>query len=72
VALRQWGEEFCFEPEEPHVRLVDRKRGKPVRNLELHAQDGRVLKPEDTVVVGFPEGTRPAMRAARKTRSPVV
>ena len=72
VALRQWGEEFCFEPKEPHVRLVDRKRGKPVRKLELHSQDGRVLKPEDTVVVGFSEGTRPAMRAARKNRPPVV
>ena len=50
VALRQWGEAFFFAAGEPHVHLVDRKSGLPVRRLELHAQDGRVLGPEDTVV----------------------
>lgn len=50
VALRQWGEAFFFEPGEAHVILVDRKRGQPVRKLELRAQDGRMLQPEDTVV----------------------
>lgn len=50
VALRQWGESFFFAPDEPHVVLVDRKGGQPVRKLELRAQDGRVLTPEDTVV----------------------
>jgi DNA-binding HxlR family transcriptional regulator len=29
VALRQWGEEYFFEPNEPHVRLVDKKTGLP-------------------------------------------
>ncbi|OMG74811.1 winged helix-turn-helix transcriptional regulator [Burkholderia ubonensis] len=51
VALRQWGEDFFFEPDEAHVLLVDRKNGLPVRRLELRAQDGRVLGPEDTVVL---------------------
>jgi DNA-binding HxlR family transcriptional regulator len=50
VALRQWGEDFCFDPGEAHVRLVDRKTGLRVRRLELHAQDGRLLGPEDAVV----------------------
>lgn len=50
VALRQWGEDFFFEPDEAHVLLVDRKSGLPVRKLELRSQDGRVLGPEDTVV----------------------
>jgi DNA-binding HxlR family transcriptional regulator len=50
VALRQWGEAFFFEPDEAHVVLVDRRNGQPVRKLELRAQDGRTLKPEDTVV----------------------
>ena len=50
VALRQWGEDFFFEPEEAHVLLVDKKAGLPVRRLELRAQDGRVLGPEDTIV----------------------
>ncbi|MYN17222.1 transcriptional regulator [Rugamonas sp. FT107W] len=50
VALRQWGEDYFFDSGEAHVRLVDRKRGQPVRRIEVRAQDGRVLSPEDAVV----------------------
>jgi len=53
VALRQWGEDYFFEPDETHVLLVDRKRGLPVRRLELRAQDGRLLGPADTAVKGL-------------------
>ncbi|AYZ64181.1 transcriptional regulator [Burkholderia multivorans] len=59
VALRQWGEDFFFEPDEAHVLLVDRKNGLPVRRLELRAQDGRVLGPEDTVVLLPPAADAP-------------
>ncbi|NLS01135.1 helix-turn-helix transcriptional regulator [Rhizobium sp. P38BS-XIX] len=51
VALRQWGEDFFFAPNEPHVTLVDRVTSLPVRRLELRAQDGRMLMAEDTLVV---------------------
>ncbi|MTJ83760.1 MAG: helix-turn-helix transcriptional regulator [Telmatospirillum sp.] len=51
VALRQWGEEFFFDPAETHVRLIDRAGRRPVRKLELHADDGRLLTPEETIVV---------------------
>jgi hypothetical protein len=37
-----------------------------VRRLELRAQDGRVLQPEDTVVIGFPDESRTASRSVRK------
>jgi DNA-binding HxlR family transcriptional regulator len=50
VALRQWGEDYFFAPGEAHVRLVDRERGQPVRPLEVHARDGRLLAPDDTMV----------------------
>jgi DNA-binding HxlR family transcriptional regulator len=53
VALRQWGEDYFFEPDETHVLLVDRKRGLPVRRLELRAQDGRLLGPADTAIKGL-------------------
>jgi DNA-binding HxlR family transcriptional regulator len=43
VALRQWSEEFDAHPEEIATVLVDRDKGRPVRKLELHAQDGRLL-----------------------------
>lgn len=54
VALRQWGEAFFFQPDETHVLLVDSKNALPVQKLELRAQAGRVLGPEDTVVLRPP------------------
>jgi DNA-binding HxlR family transcriptional regulator len=73
VALRQWGEAFFFSPDEAHVLLVDKKSGLPVRRLELRAQDGRVLGPEDTAVrpapgLGSAQAARRARRAAPGTR----
>lgn len=47
VALRQWSEEFDDHPEEITTVLVDKEKGKPVRKLELHAQDGRLLSAGD-------------------------
>ncbi|WP_028620899.1 winged helix-turn-helix transcriptional regulator [Pseudomonas sp. Ant30-3] len=49
IGLRQWGEAFFFEEGEAHSRVVDRAQGQPVRPLELRAEDGRLLGPEDCV-----------------------
>ena len=47
VALRQWGIK-CFPDGEPwDTDLVERATGLPIRKLELQAQDGRPLTPED-------------------------
>jgi DNA-binding HxlR family transcriptional regulator len=64
VALRQWSEEFDERPEEIATMLVDREKGKPVRRLELHSQDGRLLSAADTTLK-----PRPAARRARRTVS---
>ncbi|WP_395854435.1 winged helix-turn-helix transcriptional regulator [Cystobacter fuscus] len=50
VALRQWGDTYCFEPGASPSELVDREHGRPVRTLELRAEDGRLLGPDDTEV----------------------
>ncbi|MGV7215938.1 winged helix-turn-helix transcriptional regulator [Bradyrhizobium sp. UFLA05-112] len=50
VALRQWSEEFDDRPEEIATILVDRDKGRPVRRLELRAEDGRVLSAADTTL----------------------
>ena len=50
VALRQWGEEFSFKPNEDFSKLLDRKNGKPLRKLEIRAEDGRVIGQTDTMV----------------------
>lgn len=64
VALRQWGEEFFFEPHEAHVVLVDRKMKLPVRKLEPRSDDGRALNPEDVLVL-------PPAQIAGRTRRKV-
>ncbi len=50
VALRQWSEEFDERPEEIATILVDKENGRPVRKLELYAEDGRLLTPADTAL----------------------
>jgi DNA-binding HxlR family transcriptional regulator len=50
VALRQWSEAFDDRPEEIATILVDREKGRPVRKLELRAEDGRLLSPADTTL----------------------
>ncbi|HZR73381.1 helix-turn-helix domain-containing protein [Bradyrhizobium sp.] len=58
VALRQWSEAFDGHPEEIATLLVDREKGLPVRKLELHAQDGRLLEIGDTTLKPRPLTTR--------------
>ena len=48
VALRQWSEEFSDGAEGFATLLVDRATGRPVRKLELRAEDGRLLGNGDT------------------------
>jgi DNA-binding HxlR family transcriptional regulator len=50
IALRQWSEEFSDRPDGFATLLVDRNKGRPVRRLELRAQDGRLLGDGDTEV----------------------
>lgn len=53
VALRQWSEEFSGDKGFPTL-LVDRDKGRPVRKLELRAEDGRLLGAGDTEVKANP------------------
>jgi DNA-binding HxlR family transcriptional regulator len=62
VALRQWSEEFDERPEEIATILVDRDSGRPVRKLELHARDGRLLSFADTTL----RAVSPSLRAKRR------
>src|SRR5438270_1242614 len=47
VALRQWSEEFSCENGGFKTLLVDRNKGRPVRKLEIRAEDGRLLADGD-------------------------
>ena len=54
VALRQFGERHLFAPAEDHSLLVDRANRQPVR-LDIRAEDGRSIGPDETVIVKVPE-----------------
>ena len=58
VALRQWCEEFDDRPEEIATILVDREKGRPVKKLEMHAEDGRLLTLADTTLKPRPAPRR--------------
>jgi DNA-binding HxlR family transcriptional regulator len=58
VALRQWSEEFDDHPEEIETIMVDRAKGRPVKKLELHAEDGRLLSLADITLKPRPAPRR--------------
>jgi len=69
VALRQWSEEFDETPAEIATILVDRKTGRPVRKLELHARDGRLLDAGDTALRPRPPSSLRAKRSNPESRA---
>lgn len=50
VALRQWGEQHLFAPDEPHSRLLERATGKPVAQMQPRRANGRALALDATIV----------------------
>ncbi|RDK08387.1 winged helix-turn-helix transcriptional regulator [Cupriavidus lacunae] len=47
IALRQWGTQSCFSPDEARESLIETKTGLPVARLEVRSQDGRPLTAAD-------------------------
>jgi DNA-binding HxlR family transcriptional regulator len=58
VALRQWSEAYDDHPEDIATIMVDRENGRPVRKLELRAEDGRLLEVGDTALKPRPAAKR--------------
>jgi DNA-binding HxlR family transcriptional regulator len=50
VALRQWGEETCFDRGESHKSLLEAKTGRPVARLQVRSQDGHLLRAADLLL----------------------
>ena len=50
VAMRQWGEQHLFTPDERHSQLIDKQTGKPVTYMTAVTEDGSVLTAEMTKV----------------------
>ncbi|MEC5159976.1 MULTISPECIES: winged helix-turn-helix transcriptional regulator [unclassified Janthinobacterium] len=54
VALRQWGEEYLYEPGEPTTILRDRLNKKPLAKLQVLSEDGRPLGVSDMTLLPAP------------------
>ncbi|MCS6097075.1 winged helix-turn-helix transcriptional regulator [Shewanella baltica] len=50
IALRQWGEDHLYQPDEQHSVLIDTQTGEPVTRLELRSKEHQVLEWRDTAV----------------------
>ncbi|MDN2484318.1 helix-turn-helix transcriptional regulator [Kosakonia sacchari] len=50
VALRQWGEQHLFAPNEPHSALIDCQSGEAIPPMQPQAADGRILSAANTQV----------------------
>lgn len=50
VAMRQWGEQHLFTPDERHSQLIDKQTGRPVSYMTPVTQDGIALSAEMTQV----------------------
>ncbi|MGI2142093.1 winged helix-turn-helix transcriptional regulator [Shewanella baltica] len=44
IALRQWGEDHLYQPDEQHSVLIDTQTGEPVTRLELRSKEHQVLE----------------------------
>lgn len=49
VALAQWGGDYLFDSHEKCSVLVDDEHHQPLRKLQLQAQDGRTLTPDEVI-----------------------
>lgn len=68
VALRQWGEQQLFGPGEAHSQLVETRTGKPLRQMQPVAANGRVIAPEAASVIklaGAELAAQPRRRSPR-------
>ena len=58
VALRQWGEDHLYKPEEDRSVLVEIATSAPVGRLVVRSEDGRPLRPTETRVQGRDHGVK--------------
>ncbi|MEZ0112040.1 DNA-binding HxlR family transcriptional regulator [Catenulispora sp. EB89] len=61
IALRQWGEQYAFDPGEEYRPLIDQTTGEPLRHVAFTREDGSAVRPSETTLGEL----RPIAAAAR-------
>jgi DNA-binding HxlR family transcriptional regulator len=54
IAMTQWGDTYMPHPDGKRLLFVDRKEGKPIQAVGIHAADGRRLKPKEIKATAGP------------------
>ena len=47
LSMTHWGDTWMPHPDGKRLTFVDRRDGKPIRQMAVYADDGRKLKPKD-------------------------
>jgi len=47
ISMTHWGDTYMPHPDGKRLTFVDRKEGKPIRNMAVYASDGQKLKARD-------------------------
>ncbi len=47
IAMTQWGDTYMPHPDGKRLTFVDRRDGRPIKPIGIHAADGRRLKPKE-------------------------
>lgn len=50
IALRQWGEQYAFDPGEDYRPLIDQTTGEPLPHLTYARPDGSPVRPSETAL----------------------
>jgi len=67
VAMTHWGDAYMPHPDGKRLTFVDRRDGKPIKNVGIYAADGRRLKPRDIMAEAGP-----GLQKERSTTAPPV
>ena len=54
IALTQWGDKWVYGKGNEPVIFLDRKLGKPISPIRVHAEDGRELRPREMMPTAGP------------------
>lgn len=57
IFLNQWAERWMGKPTGPRIEVIERKTGRPIRLVEVLAENGQVLGAYDTFMRSGPSGS---------------
>jgi len=60
ITITQWGDKWVYGKNKEPIIFLDRKIGKPISPIRVHAEDGRELKPREIMPTAGPGANKQA------------